>query len=313
MPSSVAIGLLGAVEQAGLQEVLRQRVLGAVALGWRQVGARQQVLVHAHRALVFAAAAKQVAEREVQVGGVGVLLHGLDEGVDRLVLLFVEQQVQALEVGLGRIALLAPPLPQVEARSEPAEGEGERQAPAAATGVKVHRAAGVERRFGPAAQRARRAPARRRVAARARTRRCRHQLGTIAKHAEGAAEREGGEHDEDHRRAPVVAEEPVDGGVLLVVQREREQGEEDGSARAARRSIRIEPPAAILAACPRRPSGAGRGRPRTLTLGSFDRQPLRRRLRASALPGLKWGTSFSGITHLLAGARDCARRAAAGG
>jgi hypothetical protein len=52
-------GLLGAVEQAGLHEVLRQRVLGAVALG--PTGrAAQQVLVDAHRALVIAAAANRL-------------------------------------------------------------------------------------------------------------------------------------------------------------------------------------------------------------------------------------------------------------
>jgi hypothetical protein len=45
----------------------------------------QQVLVHPHRAFVLAAAAKQVAQRKVQVAGVGVVLHGLDEGVDGLV------------------------------------------------------------------------------------------------------------------------------------------------------------------------------------------------------------------------------------
>ena len=85
-------------------------MLGAIALGARKVGAMQQVLVHAHRTLVFAAPAEQVAEREVQLGGVGVLLDRLDERVDRLVVLFVEQQVQALVVGLRRIALLTPPL-----------------------------------------------------------------------------------------------------------------------------------------------------------------------------------------------------------
>jgi hypothetical protein len=45
--------------------------------------------------------------------------------------------------------------------------------------------------------------------------------------AERAAEREGGEHDEHHRGAPLPAEEPLDGGVVLVVQREGEQHEED--------------------------------------------------------------------------------------
>ena len=95
------VGGFGAVEQAGLHVVLRQRVLRAVALAALQVGALQQVLVHAHRTFELAAAAEQVAQREVQLGGVGVVLHGLDEGVDGLVLLLVEQQVQALEVGRG--------------------------------------------------------------------------------------------------------------------------------------------------------------------------------------------------------------------
>ena len=43
----------------------------------------------------------RLPEGEVQLGGVGVVLHRLDEGVDGLVLLFVEQEVQAPEVGLG--------------------------------------------------------------------------------------------------------------------------------------------------------------------------------------------------------------------
>ncbi len=136
-------GLLRAVEQAGLHEVLRQRVLGAFALAGGQVGALEQVLVHAHGALVLAAAAEQVAEREVQLGGVGVVLHRLDEGVDRLVVLLVEQQVQALVVGLGRLLLLALPLAQVEARGQPAEREGHRQAEQQPLQVKFHRAAGV--------------------------------------------------------------------------------------------------------------------------------------------------------------------------
>ncbi len=56
------------------------------------------MLVDPHRSLELAAAAKQVAQGEVQLGGVGVVLHGLNEGVDGLVLLFIEQQVQALVI-----------------------------------------------------------------------------------------------------------------------------------------------------------------------------------------------------------------------
>ncbi|MCY1361261.1 hypothetical protein D9M69_479220 [compost metagenome] len=70
--------------------------------------------MHAHGAVVVAAAAKEIAQGKVQFGGVGVALHGFDEGVDGLVLLLVEQVVQAPEVGFGRLAALNAPLPQIE-------------------------------------------------------------------------------------------------------------------------------------------------------------------------------------------------------
>ena len=63
--------------------------------GGGQVGARSRCSCTRTARSYFAAAAEQVAEREVQLGGVGVVLHGLDEGVDGLVVLLVEQQVQA--------------------------------------------------------------------------------------------------------------------------------------------------------------------------------------------------------------------------
>jgi hypothetical protein len=53
--------------------------------------------VHADRAVVLAAAAEQAAEREVQLDRLGVDLHHLDEGLDRLVGLLVEQEIEALK------------------------------------------------------------------------------------------------------------------------------------------------------------------------------------------------------------------------
>ena len=227
------VGLLGAIEEAGLHVVLRQAVLGLVALGLREIGAAEQVLVDAHRALVLAALSEQVAEREVELGGVRVLLDGFDEGVDRLVVLLVEEQVQALVVDLGRLLALAPVLARVEARGEPAEheaaaAEAERQ-PEQPLRVKVHRAA-------DGAGRARRRRAARAsagaVLGAARVRSRHAAVPPPARHhredAERAAEAERGEDDEDHRRAPLVAEEPVHARRVLVVQREREQREEDG-------------------------------------------------------------------------------------
>ena len=101
-------------------------MLGALAVGTGEVAAREQMLMHPHGAVVFPPAAKQVAQGEVQLGSVGVVLHGLDEGVDGLVLLFVEQEVQALEVGLGRAPVFGAQLAQIEPRRQPAQHKGQR-------------------------------------------------------------------------------------------------------------------------------------------------------------------------------------------
>ena len=191
---------LRAVQQAGLEEVQRQRVLRAVAVGAAQVAAREQVLVHAHGTLVFAAAAKQVAQREVQFRGVGVVLHRLDEGVDGLVLLLVQQEVQAAKVGLGRLPVLDAQLAQVQARGQPAQHEGDRQAPQDPAEVKVH-ACDESALAGVCAVHALvRAP--RRGA-------CFHQRGTMPSAPMARPERERGQHHQHQRRAPVRAEEEV--------------------------------------------------------------------------------------------------------
>ena len=119
-------------------------MLGPIALGRRQVGTAEQVLVHAHGPLVFATAPEQVAQGKVQIAGVGVLLDGLDEGVDRLVVLFVEQQIEALEVGLGCFALVATHLPDVEPGSQPSQRKGHRQAEQHPLKVKVHHEADAQ-------------------------------------------------------------------------------------------------------------------------------------------------------------------------
>jgi hypothetical protein len=102
-------------------------VLGALAVGAAQIGARQQVFVHPDRTLEVATPAEQTAQRKVQLAGVGVALHRLDEGVYGLVGLLAEQQVQALEISPGGGAVAAPPLAQVKAAGQPAQGEGQWQ------------------------------------------------------------------------------------------------------------------------------------------------------------------------------------------
>ncbi|MPN55983.1 hypothetical protein SDC9_203667 [bioreactor metagenome] len=92
----------------------------------------------AHRTVVFAAAAKQIAQCKVQFGGVGVVLYGLDKGIDGLVLLLVEQKVQTLEVRLGSLAVVGTHLAQIPAGGQPAQHKGRRQAQQDPSQIKFH-------------------------------------------------------------------------------------------------------------------------------------------------------------------------------
>ena len=56
------------------------------------------MLVHADRPIDFAAAAEEIAEREMRLNGIAVELGELQEHLDRLVGLFVQQVVEAAEI-----------------------------------------------------------------------------------------------------------------------------------------------------------------------------------------------------------------------
>ena len=90
---------LRTVEQSRLEIILSQFEQGGKPLLLAQIAAFEQILVHADRALGFAAAAKQAAQREVQLDRLRIDLDHFDEGLDRLVRLFVEQEIEPLEIG----------------------------------------------------------------------------------------------------------------------------------------------------------------------------------------------------------------------
>ena len=92
----------GAIQQAGAHVVLAQREhrLGLLLVAERVAG--NQALVQADRAIDFTAAAEQMAERELGFDRVLVDLGDLQEQLDGLVLLLVEQVVEAAEVGVGQ-------------------------------------------------------------------------------------------------------------------------------------------------------------------------------------------------------------------
>ena len=96
------------------------------------------MLVDTHCALELSTATKQITEREMQLGGVRVALHGFDESVDGLVLLLVEQMVQAFEIGFGVAAVFHAQLAQIKARSQPAQDECQGEAEKNQVDIKVH-------------------------------------------------------------------------------------------------------------------------------------------------------------------------------
>ena len=71
--------LLGAVEQAGAMEILRELVSRRRPLVGGQIGAIEQVLVHPDRAVDFPLPAKQRTQCEVQVDCLRVDFDDFDE------------------------------------------------------------------------------------------------------------------------------------------------------------------------------------------------------------------------------------------
>src|SRR5688572_30094750 len=120
--------LFRTIENTCLEVVLAELHLRLQLLFGGEVGAVEQVLVHADRAVVLAAAAEQAAEREMQLDGFRVDLHHLDERLDRLVGLLVQQEVQALEVRARQRARFGHDLLEVDARRDPSQAEEQREA-----------------------------------------------------------------------------------------------------------------------------------------------------------------------------------------
>src|SRR3546814_1145604 len=88
-----------AVEQARSHVVLAQRQQRLHLLLVAQVRALHQPLVQADRAVDLATPAEKMPQRNLGLEGVLVQLRDVQEQLDRLVGLFVEQVVQAAEIG----------------------------------------------------------------------------------------------------------------------------------------------------------------------------------------------------------------------
>ena len=95
---------LGAIEQPGAHVVLAQRQQRLDLLRIVEVGTLHQRLVQPDRAVDLAAPAEQVPEREMRLDRVAVDLGELQEHLDRLVLLLVQEVVEAAEVVRRKLA-----------------------------------------------------------------------------------------------------------------------------------------------------------------------------------------------------------------
>ena len=153
--------LLGAVEQSGAMEVLRELEHRRLALVRREVRAVEQVLVHPRRAVDLALAPEQAPEREVQVDRLRIDLDHLDERLDRLVRLLVQQEVEAAKIGQRQRARLAQQVLDVDARGDPAQREEQGRDRQQPPQLEIHRRGAEFQRSGPC-ERGSAAPASRR-------------------------------------------------------------------------------------------------------------------------------------------------------
>ena len=92
-----------------------------IALGDGQIGAAQQVLMHANRAVSLTAAAEQVTQRKVQLDRFRVEFDDFDKRVDRLIGLLIEQEIQATEVRTRQVGAFGQQRLEVVACGHPAE------------------------------------------------------------------------------------------------------------------------------------------------------------------------------------------------
>jgi len=113
-------------------------MLGPLPVGVADVSTREQVLVHPNRPVIFTPTAEQVAQRKVQLGGVRVVLHRLNESVDGLVLLLVEQVIQPFEIRARCLSVSDAHLAQVQTRGDPAQCKCCGQAQQNPRQVKLH-------------------------------------------------------------------------------------------------------------------------------------------------------------------------------
>ena len=94
--------------------------------------------MNANGALVFTPPAKQIAQRKMQLRGIGIVLDCLNESVNGFVLLLVEQKIQPFEIGPGCLSIVDAQLAQVQSRGQPTQAKCSGQANQNPNEIKFH-------------------------------------------------------------------------------------------------------------------------------------------------------------------------------
>ena len=79
--------------------------------------------MHTQSAIHFAAAAEQTPQREVQLNGLRIHFHHLNESFDGFILLLIEQKIQPLKIRMRQHIRFREQLFDVDTRGQPPHSE----------------------------------------------------------------------------------------------------------------------------------------------------------------------------------------------
>ena len=118
---------LGAIEQPCLKVILAELRKGLDAMLFAEVFTSNEILVHADCPVGLTATTEQAAKGEMKLDRLRVDPDRFDKRVDRPVLLLIEQEVEAGEVGARKRAGFLHHLADIQACGKPAEDEEKRE------------------------------------------------------------------------------------------------------------------------------------------------------------------------------------------
>ena len=111
---------LGAVQQARLQVILTKLEARLITDCGRQIHAPGEMFMDPDRAIGFTTASKQITERKMKLGRLGVKTNHVDEGADGAFGLLIQKKIQATKISIGQTPSVLDLFAQISPGSEPA-------------------------------------------------------------------------------------------------------------------------------------------------------------------------------------------------